>query len=651
MPPWLSHPTVRVLVLAALLVAAVLAAYSNCWRVPFQFDDFDNIVGNEAIRTLIVPAEVDNRLMKRRPVGRWSLWASYATGGLNLANLHLGNVAIHLAATLALFGLVRRTLLLPQFAPRFGPQAELIAFACALLWSLHPLQTQSVTYLIQRLEALMALFFLLTLYCLARSHASHRGWLWQIAAAACCSLSIGTKEVGMMAPLVAVLYDRVFLAPNWIGLLRRRWGMYFAMLPAMVWFVFAMRTVADGTEQVGKGISSWEYFRSQPGVILHYLRLAAWPNVLVLDYNWPIATSWPQIVLPGLVLIALLAASLVLLWKRPPLGFLGLTFFLVLAPTSSLQPILDLCFEHRMYLPLAVPAVLLVLGVVAFLEKQANRARAGQIALALLLLVALALGWRTHRRNQDWQSDLGLWGANVRDNPTSRRAWGNFSKSLLDQGRHAEAIAAARRALAIKDDDHWCHVVLGAALLESQQIDAALAEYRAAERLKPKYHPASLGIAKCYWELKQPAEAEKYFRRSLELEPDSTDAHDGLARVLAERGDDAAAIRHFEFACEKELLDPVFRRNYGNFYVRRRQYPQAIEQYRRALELKPDDPQIHLYLALAYFESGDLPQASKAAVKLLRLRPGSKAGRELLDKIDAAQRGESAEPVAHRDPA
>ena len=646
---WTENPTLRRWALAATLAAGVLLAYSNCWQVPFQFDDWDNIAGNEAIRSLVLPPDVENTLLKRRPVARWSLWLNHSLGGLEVTGFHIGNVAIHLAATLVLFGLVRRTLQLPALAPRWGARADIIAFACALLWSLHPLQTQSVTYLVQRMEALMALTFLLTLYCLLRSQQARRGWLWQLGAVASCGLSIGTKEVGMMAPLVALLFDGVFLSPGWSSLFRRRWAMYLAMLPAMLWFVWAMRNVAR--ENVGNGITSWEYFRSQPGVILHYLRLVLWPNVLVLDYNWPITQQWPQILVPGLILTALLAGSLLLLWKRPPLGFLGLSFFIVLAPTSSLLPILDLAFEHRMYLPLAAIVVLAVLAAAALVERAANRQSAGRIALAGLLLMAIALGWRTHRRNEDWTSDLALWGANVRDNPASRRGWGNYSKALLDRGRQAEAIVAVQRAIAIKEDDHWCRVVYGAALLESKRVDEALAAYRTAERLKPKYSIAALGIAKCYWERKQPREAEQYFRRTLELDPDSPDAHDGLARVLADRGADADAIRHFQIACAKDQLEPIFPRNFGNFFARRQQFERAIVQYAEALRRRPRDAQVHLYLAVAYFESGDLTRASKTAVALLRLRPQSKAARELLDRIDAAQRGEPLEPVSRQQPA
>ena len=149
------------------------------------------------------------------------------------------NLAIHLLAALALFGIVRRTLELPAVARRFGERgATPVAFCIALLWVVHPLLTEAVTYLSQRAESLMGLFFLLTLYCFLRAAVSQRPGAWRVGAVAACALGMGCKQVMAAAPLVALLYDRCFLAGSFREALRRRRGLYLAL--AATWLLLAV---------------------------------------------------------------------------------------------------------------------------------------------------------------------------------------------------------------------------------------------------------------------------------------------------------------------------------------------------------------------------------------------------------------------------
>src|SRR5436190_1174656 len=151
--------------------------------------------------------------------------------------------------------------------------------------------------------------------------------------------TIASKEIAAVCPLVLLLYDRAFLAGTFRGALKQRWGLYLAMLPPLVWLAMTMRgTLGDDGTNAGfgyEGVTPWEYLRSQGGVILHYLRLSFWPDSLCLDYGWPVASSPLAIYLPCGIILALVLASLWGTWKFPKLGFLGLSFFLILAPTSS----------------------------------------------------------------------------------------------------------------------------------------------------------------------------------------------------------------------------------------------------------------------------------------------------------------------------
>ncbi|MBI4626191.1 MAG: hypothetical protein HY736_23585, partial [Verrucomicrobia bacterium] len=172
-----SHASSRGSVLIALVVIAIatLAAYHNSFSGPFVFDDVPAIVENQTIRRLnlsvLRPFGNSGGTVTGRPMVNASLAVNYAAGGTDVAGYHAVNLACHTLAALVLFGFVRRTLLLPSAARRFGAASTLLAGAIAVVWATHPLATSAVTYVIQRAEVMMALFYLSTLYCFARGAA------------------------------------------------------------------------------------------------------------------------------------------------------------------------------------------------------------------------------------------------------------------------------------------------------------------------------------------------------------------------------------------------------------------------------------------------------------------------------------------------
>jgi len=317
---WAAH---AVKLLPLLLIAAGLAVYYNSFDGASFFDDHPSIRDNPRIRRLWplweamswpVPGAIHGR-----PVAALSLAINYALGGLRVWGYHAFNVTIHILASLALFGIVRRTLIGTRFRDRVGPDAPWLAMAVALIWLVHPLQTESVDYIVQRTEGLMG-FFLLTLYCVVRGAASSRQRGWYAGAVISCALGMGSKEVMAVAPLTVLLYDRAFLARSFREALRVRAALYAGL--AGSWLVPAA-LVASGAhgESAGFGLSvtPWEYARTQAGVmIIHYLRLSFWPRPLVVDYyDWPVARTAAVVVPAGALVIGLLAATLWAARRRP----------------------------------------------------------------------------------------------------------------------------------------------------------------------------------------------------------------------------------------------------------------------------------------------------------------------------------------------
>ncbi|MFC1573449.1 hypothetical protein ACFL6M_07625, partial [Candidatus Eisenbacteria bacterium] len=238
-PPW--PPRKRTLLLALLLVVVGVVTYANSLRGPFIFDDTTWILGNPTTRQLwridrilLVP---DDLSVVGRPIVNLSLAISYAVSATDPFGYHLTNLLIHLLAALTLFGVIRRTLSLPGMPAHLTRDAGGLAFACALIWLVHPLQTSAVTYIIQRTESLMGLFYLLALYSLIRGSQAVRPIPWFLLAVITCFFGMGTKEVTVSAPVVLLVYDRIFLAGSFGELLRKRWGLYLGL--AASWILLA----------------------------------------------------------------------------------------------------------------------------------------------------------------------------------------------------------------------------------------------------------------------------------------------------------------------------------------------------------------------------------------------------------------------------
>ncbi len=204
-------------VAVVLIVIVALAVYANSFRGPFIFDDEQSILQNPSIRRLwpiwgpLNPPK-GGWPVQSRPIMNLSLALNYALFGLDVRGYHGFNLTIHVLGALLLYGIVRRTLSLPALRDRFGKVAAQLALAAALIWTVHPLQTESVTYVIQRTESIMGLFYLLTLYCVIRGACSARPVGWCLSAVVACALGMASKEVMVTAPVIVLLYDRSFLA-------------------------------------------------------------------------------------------------------------------------------------------------------------------------------------------------------------------------------------------------------------------------------------------------------------------------------------------------------------------------------------------------------------------------------------------------------
>jgi tetratricopeptide (TPR) repeat protein len=645
---------------AVVLVAAVLASYANTLRCPFVFDDRNDIVDNPAIRRLwplgdvfLVRSKGAVAGLQSRPVVNLSFALDYAVGRLDTLPYHVTNLAIHMLAGLALFGVVRRTLLLPRFHDRFGRASAGLALAAALLWAVHPLQTESVTYITQRYESMMGLFCFVAVYGVIRGGDSTHCYCWGAVTVAATLLSLGSKEVAISLPILILLYDRLLLSGSFSEIRRRRWGMYLGLLA--VWAAFAMLQLRAGPRPwagYALPVSWFEYARSQPGVILHYLRLVFWPQPLVLDYGWPPARTVGGI-LPGAMVVAgLLAATGYAFWRRRAWGILGAWFFLILAPTSSLLPLADLAVEHRMYLPLAAVSVAVVLGAYAVCEALAISARRRAAILGCLLgSVALALAILTWQRNHAYRDDFLLWQDVVARRPNHPRAHNNLGNALADRGEIDAAIIQYRQALEIAPGYAAAHYNLGNALAAREDVDEAMAHYRRALEIKPDYAEAHNNFGGILAGRGKIDEAIAHYQRALKIKPDYAEAHNNLGNALAGRGQVDEAITYYRKAVEVEPNFAAAHNNLGYALAGRGRVDEAIAQYRKALEIQPNYRDAHFNLAdvlAGYPRAGGrrVDEATAQYRQALEIKPDDAAAHFKLAYV-LAGRGKVDDAITH----
>ncbi len=677
-----------------IIILAVLAAYWNSFSGPFVLDDPSAIRDNLTIRhwgSALVPPSYVGATTAGRPVINLTFALNYALGGMNVWGYHAFNLLVHTLAGLTLFGIVRRTLRQRPTSnvqhptsksnnpsdqkSNFAEAATPLALAVVLLWVLHPIQTEAVTYISQRAESLMGLFYLLTLYCFVRGTEGARtpnaerrtsnaespttnyelpaterrrlpGYsssLWMLASVGACLLGAMTKEIIVTAPVMVLLYDRTFVAGSLGEAWRLRCRYYLGL--ACTWLLLAWLMTGLGQRNVGfdQGVTWWQYALTSCRSVVLYGKLALWPHPLVFDYGTRFIRHATEVVPCALVLAAWLAGTMLALRRWPAIGFLGAWFFVILAPTSSVVPVaLQPMAEHRMYLSLAAVIVLGVLGLYSLL---------GRRSVVVLLALAVGLGWLTVQRNKDYSSELTLWSDTVTKCPDNERAHESLGDILMKMpDRMPDAIVQFEAALQINPASAKMHNNLGNALMDVPGgLPDAMAEFEAALRLNPGLAEAhdNLGTA---W-LEMPGhlpDAMAEFEAALRLNPDSIEAHDNLGTVFFKMpGRMPDAITQFEAALRLNPDSMEAHSNLGSALLNEPgRLPDAIIQYEAAVRLDPGSAKAHYNLGNALLNMpGRVPDAIAQLEAALRLQPDLAPARELLNQLQNPNGLEGAAPM------
>lgn len=488
----------RVLFTALLLAAAAWLAWHNSFAGELIHEDDRLVVDNPSIRSLSPPWKPllivgEDHPLSGQPVANWTLAVNYAIGGADPTGYRVTNVIIHALAGLTLFGVMRRVLRFRRLESHFARAADALALVISLLWMLHPLQTQSVSYIAQRADSLGGLFYLLTLYAFVRGAANDlpgtRGWSpGLMVSVLACALGMATSDTMVTAPLIVALFDRTFVAGSFAQMWRLRRGYYAALVAA--WSVFALLAISREPMGVPAGFTStmqtWDHVLAQGQAVVHYLRLSLWPHPLVFDYGLAEPRPVYQLLPHAFFLLTLIAFSAMALWQRQARGFLGAWFFLIIAASSALGPFRAMpVAEHRMYLPLAAVIVLIVLGAYRV---------AGRRSFAMFLALVVTSGFVTARRNAMYSDELALWTDTVNKAPLNARAWNELAAQQLERGHAEAAVASGAQAVGLEPYFKEAHFHLGLALLQANRLGPALRHLEQAAKLDPRFADAHQAV-------------------------------------------------------------------------------------------------------------------------------------------------------------
>ncbi|MEM6459029.1 MAG: tetratricopeptide repeat protein [Planctomycetota bacterium] len=655
-------PARWVLALAGLLLVGALAAtYGRSFDGPFFFDDTTVLRNNPHMTSLWPPVEAmrwpPKSSFSGRPLPAYSLAVNYAVSGTEVWSYRVFNLLVHTGNALLLWAVLHRTLLRPALG-WLGPRAA-AAWAVALLWAVHPLNSEVVLYMTQRNVSMCAFFCLLAVLLLSVTAGRERQAIGQAATVFVVGMGVLCKEFALVMPVVLLLYDRALLAGSFAKAWRQRGWMYVGSavfcgcLAAFTLLAVDRGGISDDPADV------WWYLLTQGGVILKYVRLVFWPDALAITHDLRLVDGFVAS-LPGSVIVfAGLVATGWALVKRPVWGAAGACFYLWLSPDSSVVPILtEVEADRRMYLPSAVVLVLAGLGVAWLLgravrERPAGRRAAGAL-LALLLPVAAGGAVWTHLRTHDFDDTESLWVATLEVEPNSPMALNNLATLYLHQRRLDEALPLIERQERMNPDYKLTPRVRGMYHMFAGEYELANPYLIRAAESSPSaptlgYLSLSLGMSGRF------EEAVPYMQRALELDPDSPLNRTYLALMLDRQGNAQEAVavleellaeapgfgpaganlgvildrlgRHDEARAryEKTLeLNPgslIALRNFASFTGSQGDWPKTRELYGQVLQQLPDDVKANNGQMIALRNLGEFAAAQRIADHLLRIAP------------------------------
>jgi len=594
-----------------IIVVLGILIYSNTFNFPFAYDDISSIIKNPSIKDIhhIINSQTihDNRL-----IGNLTFALNYQLHELNVVGYHIFNLLIHLLNALLVYWLVILTFKTPYVSAylqkdvlKTSDPYRWIPLFTALLFVSHPIQTQAVTYIVQRFASLSTLFYLVSLvmYIKARGSDSSKraGYAFFAASILSAVLAMRTKEIAFTLPVMVFLYEFMFF-PGDIKKRMRYLLVLLLLLLTMFIIPLSMMLTQSGSTGV-KGIdeltkmagyaevSRWDYLNTQFRVIVTYIRLLFLPIHQNLDYDYLIYGTFftPSVFLSFFILLGVFCWGIYLLYRSYKsdqsnrcwyrlISFGVFWFFVTLSVESSIIPIQDLIYEHRLYLPSVGFFMAFMSGVGFLYDRPANQTNGvAKVFIPVMILIVIGLSLTAYARNFAWSDKVTLWEDVVKKSPDKIRPHYNLAEAYQEQGRLDDAVREYRTAINLRPDLVEPHFNLGLVYRKQGRFDDAVREYLMVIKLRPDFADAHTNLGAAYDRQRRFEDAIKEHQTAIKLVPDHVTAHYNLAVAYHHQG----------------------------------RFDDAIKEYQTAINLKPDYEEARKNLRMLYQERASLDDASK----------------------------------------
>lgn len=641
--PGLTH--CRIVVFAFLsLIVLIFLVYSNSFHCAWHFDDFPNIHDNPNIHMTEISwhsiksalfSDRNNPHIPARPVACMTFALNYYFGSLNVLGYHLVNILIHFMSSFFLFLFIYRSLSLPTLKEKYERDAYLISLLATVLWAINPIQTQAITYIVQRETSLAAMFYIMGMYFFlrARTHGlrSKRIFFFALCGTSFL-LAMGSKENAAMFPISLLLFEVLVIQKNPTRFLRTNMRKLGIALGAVLCFALIYLYIDTGSLlSVLKGYNDRPFTLGQrlltePRIIIYYLTLLFYPmpNRLSIVHDFPISTSLFHPIstfLCILAIFAIIAGALLLAKKRPLISFCVLFFFLNHVIESSIIP-LELVFEHRNYLPSMFLFLPVAIGFSAILEIYKNKPVMKSILSGFIILVLIGLGHSTFMRNFTWENEKSLWIDAVNKAPNLYRPRHNLANAYQNDGELEKAISeyniALKKPITYNNSGKFItYYNMGQLYFEKKEYKQAIAYYRKSISLNPTFPDAYTNLAVVMDLQGEHHEAQEYLHKALFLNPSSIEVRYDLGLDYLEQDQPDKAISNFQQALKDKDMKIRATEMLGIAYKQKDNLGRAIVYFKQALEKNPHNIIVRLHLAEIYYRLHDLKEARNETKNVL----------------------------------
>lgn len=667
-----------------LIVFGVLIVYSNTWRSPFVLDDIHTIVEEDARRTLYFTV---GRLFGNRSLTILSFDLNYYFNGLNVSGYHVVNIGIHIISSIGVFWLAYwlsvktyKTSVIQLRQVKISNHLFLAELA-GLFFAVHPIQTQAVTYIVQRLASLAAMFYILALWAYVKFRLSldaRSQKIWAGLSLVATIAAMHSKETAITLPIIILMIEIMFFAPSikktkwwrlnldWRGLARRipmltPWLITILIIPAyslevrdLFWRVegepssmagdtflekINIRKIANVSAETTQ-ISRKTYLLTQINVVRTYVRLVAWPKGQNIDHDYPLTLRMADkaTIVSLLLHIGMMLTALIFWKKGRRIAALGMLFFYItLLPESSFIPIVDVMFEHRLYLPMVGAALVigdlgqLCLEVAGFGKKRRAWAEVTVIGISVLIIGSLA--GAGYVRNRTWKDEISIWTDATQKSPNKARPHNNLAKGYLDRQMFDQAEELYKRELEIDPNSVSGHNNLGSIYGVKGKYEEAIVEIRQALDKNPSHDAAYNNLGNVLMLQGKLVEAEEAYEKSIALNTKDAGVYRNLGDVLAKQGKFQDAVGVYQQAVNMVPNQPLWHSKLGAALGALRRTKEAKSELEIAIKLNPQLANAYSNLGNVLADEGDYNGAAKAYVTYLQLAPNDTAVMNNLAKI------------------